>query len=212
MHSTSYWLSGLLSQMLLQPILFPLGFELLGRGLPDILEPVLQVADLVHAHEARNSTLHRLALARLLHYLLGDFVLGLEDFFLDEFGGHCIKFIKSRQLFLKQSYLLIQLRETLLKHLVLLISLRQLLIQFLLLFLKPINFLNCFLGVLDQGLGDLVDHELLQLPNNQLLHHLILLSLLHILILHLVVHLPGVACLRNVALAALIIAQLPIDI
>lgn len=149
MHSTSYRLSGLLSQMLLQPILFPLGLELLGRGLPDILEPVLQVTDLVHAHEARNSTLHGLALARLLHYLLGDFVLGLEDFFLDEFGGHCIKFIKCRQLFLKQSYLLIQLRETLLKHLVLLISLRQLLIQFLLLFLKLINFLNCFLGVLN---------------------------------------------------------------
>lgn len=73
-----------------------------------------------------------------------------------------------------------------------------------------VNFADSLFGVFEEWFGDIVDYELLELDNKHFLDDLVFLSSLQVLVLHLVVHFPGVPRLRDVTLLTLIVTQLPI--
>lgn len=78
-------------------------------------------------------------------------------------------------------------------------------------FLILINFGNQYLGIFDQWLGNLISYLLLELRNNDIDDQLLLLFLAQCLILHFVVHFPGVPRLQYIAFSSLIVAQLTLQ-
>lgn len=68
---------------MLEPILFPLRFELLTRHFTYILECILDFAYLLLLSEAEDDLLVCLYFALLLYDFLGDFTLWFEDVFLN---------------------------------------------------------------------------------------------------------------------------------